>query len=122
MGMRAKGGILTPLRSSPPLGYTKEKPPHNVGSWFHDVWPRRLLVVCRGDVPWEGGRADVPIVLFGFCVCGGWSRWTSAGRVSMDMSPRERVEVLLHRDSSELVVVHRCSYHFLAEEPFLGRR
>ena len=27
----------------------------NVGSWLHDVLSRRLLVVCRGGVSWEGG-------------------------------------------------------------------
>ena len=39
-----KSEVFTPLRSSPStFGYTKEKPPHKVGSWLHDV---------RRDVSW----------------------------------------------------------------------
>ena len=51
-----------------------------------------------GDVPWRrlvGGGARTSI-LFEWPVSEGWSRWTSPGKVSMDMSPRERVGALLH--------------------------
>ena len=53
-----KGELFTPVRFSPTFGYTKEKPPHNVGSWFRvrrlvggDLWETSL-----GDVSWERGR------------------------------------------------------------------
>ena len=68
----SKSEVFTPLRSSPTFGYTKEKLPHTVGSWLHDVrrgvsWWRPVETsrgdVMRavpssssGDVSWEGGR------------------------------------------------------------------
>ena len=44
--------------------------------------------------PWEGGARTS--ILFECCVCDGWSRWTSPGRVSVDVSLRESGVVLLH--------------------------
>ena len=52
-----------------------------------------------GDVPWRrlvGGGARTSILFEWPVLSGGWSRWTSPGRVvSMGMSPRESVGVLL---------------------------
>ena len=50
-----KSESFTPLRFSPTFGYTKEKPTHNVGSWFRRP-RRRLLGTSLGDVSWERGR------------------------------------------------------------------
>ena len=76
---------ITPRPITPTFGYTKEEPPHKVGSWLHDVWSRRLLVVCRGDVSWEAGSGR-PYYSSGPSAMGGLggrlpegSRWTCAG-------------------------------------------
>ena len=55
-GAAVRARYLLPGRSLLRAGYTKETHPHTVGLWLHDVWSRRLLVVCRGEVSWEGGR------------------------------------------------------------------
>ena len=82
--------VITPQPISPTFGYTKEKPPHKVGSWLHDVWSRRLLVACRGGVSWEEGVWTC--VKFEWCVCDGWSRWSYLpGGSRMDPCPQERV-------------------------------
>ena len=46
--------VITPRPITPTFGCAKETHPHTVGLWLHDVWSRRLLVVCRGEVSWEG--------------------------------------------------------------------
>ena len=71
--------VITPRPITPTFGYTKETHPHSVGSWLHDVWSRRVLVVCRRDVSWEGGRGRPYYSSFA-------SEWTSPGRVSGDVS------------------------------------
>ena len=60
--------------------------------------PRRLLVTSRGDVSWRrlvetsrGGGGLWTSILFECCACERWSAWTSPGRISVDVSPRERV-------------------------------
>ena len=51
-----KSEVITPEPISPTFGYTKEKPPHNVGSWFRRLVGGASWETSPGDVTWEGGR------------------------------------------------------------------
>ena len=53
--MAGTSEVITPRPITPTFGCAKETHPHTVGLWLRGVWSRRLLVVCRGGVSWEGG-------------------------------------------------------------------
>ena len=81
--------IFTRLCFSLMFGYTKERSLYNVGLWFRYV-SRRFSEMFLG-------RGGTDVILFEGPAsphCG--LDWTSPGRVSMDMSPREGRGVLQH--------------------------
>ena len=52
----SKSEVITPEPISPTFGYTKEKPPHDVGSWFRRLVGGASWETSLGGVSWEGGR------------------------------------------------------------------
>ena len=51
--LSSKSEVITPEPISPTFGYTKEKPPQSVGSWFRRLVGGTSWGTSRGDYQWR---------------------------------------------------------------------